>query len=101
MSLNDVRRQRASSDRSNPAAVNSDATGNTGVHRTGSPSRDRSTLMQPTAAAASSSKRATATSSRGVAPPEGGTTPSSPRANSSRPNAEFRLSHVPAHHTTA
>ena len=37
----------------------------------------------------------------GVARPAGATRPSSSRANSSRPSAEWRLSYVPAHQTTA
>ncbi len=101
MSLNEVRRQRASSPRSNCAADRPAAVPAGADHDTGRPSRERSTEMQPGACAASSSKRATATASVGVLSPAGGTRPSSPRANSSRPSAEWRLSHEPAHQTTA
>ena len=57
--------------------------------------------MHPGACAASSSKRAVAAASDGVDAPFGGTVPSRRAANSSRPSAELRLSHDPAHHTTA
>jgi hypothetical protein len=57
--------------------------------------------MQPGVWAASASKRAIAAASLGVEAPDGGTPPSSSRANSRRPSAESRLSKEPAHHTIA
>ena len=57
--------------------------------------------MHPAAMAASSWNRAVAAASVGVKDPAGGTLPSASRANSSRPSAEWRLSHEPAHQTIA
>jgi hypothetical protein len=102
MSLYDVRRQRQSRSRSKRAAVSSAGRAISSAHAVARPPRVAcSTLMHPGASAASSSKRAVALSSLGVEEPFGGTLPSASRAKSSRPSAELRLSHDPAHHTTA
>ena len=101
MSLNDVRRQCQSSPRSNTAAASCSDAPSGPPHETGSPSRERSTLMHPGACAASASKRATAAASVGVHAPQAATLPSSSAENSIRPSGELRLSFDPAHHTTA
>ena len=101
MSLNEVRRQRWSSERSKRAADSSAGSRRWPLHATGRPSAERSTAMQPGASSRSASKRAHAASSLGVSRAVGGTVPSASRANSSRPSAESRLFHAAAHHTTA
>ena len=102
MSLYDVRRQRRSSVRSNDDADSGEvAVASPGQRdeRPGSAAADarRAPGRRPPARGSASRPP----SSVGTAAPDGATLPSSSRANSSRASAESRLSHEPAHHTTA
>src|SRR4051794_41364034 len=101
MSVYEVRRHPQSRRRSkSPATRSTGSPGTDSQGATGS-STERSTLTRPDAAAANASKRSKALESDGVYEPFGGTLFSGSFANRSRLSAELRLSHDPAHHTTA